>query len=152
MCISSNTFDKNYKVNLRGKNNMGCIRTEACNHTHCETCTQYEISNLTTKLEYTKTYEEEQEEQKLVATAEGWLENIGIKIKTDNYGYYRNTYDILKDLGEYLIENNIYKTETISRITTIEEDIFTPEQVRKMTQQEVRDNYKKIIESMKYWS
>ena len=109
-----------------------------------------------TKLEYTKTYEEEQEEQSRVATAEYYLRRFGVETKTD-YGYYRNTYDILKDLGEYLIENNICKArpslaaEAISKITTIEEDMFTPEQVRKMTQQEVRDNYKKITESMKYW-
>jgi 5-enolpyruvylshikimate-3-phosphate synthase len=110
-----------------------------------------------TKLEYTKTYEEEQEEQSRVATAEYYLRRFGVETKTD-YGYYRNTYDILKDLGEYLIEAGICKArpslavEAISKITTIEEDMFTPEQVRKMTRQEVRDNYKKIIESMKYWS
>lgn len=109
------------------------------------------------KLEYTKTYEEEQEEQSRVATAEYYLKRFGVETKTD-YGYYRNTYDILKDLGEYLIENNICKArpslaiEAISKITTIEEDLFTPEQVRKMTREEVRDNYKKIIESMKYWN
>ena len=40
---------------------------------------------------------------------------------------------------------------TITRITTIGEELFTPEQVRKMSQSEVRKNYKKIIESMKYW-
>lgn len=109
-----------------------------------------------TKLEYTKTYEEEQEEQSRVATAEYYLKRFGVETKTD-YGYYRNTYDILKDLGEYLIENNVCKAsplaiETISRITTIEEDMFTPEQVRKMTREEVRTNYKKILESMKRWN
>ncbi len=110
-----------------------------------------------TKLEYTKTYEEEQEEQSKVATAEYYLKRFGVETKTD-YGYYRNTYDILKDLGEYLIEAGICKArpsldvEAISKITTIEEDTFTPEQVRKMTREEVRANYKKITESMKYWS
>jgi 5-enolpyruvylshikimate-3-phosphate synthase len=110
-----------------------------------------------TKLEYTKTCKEEQEEQSMVATAEYYLRRFGVETKTD-YGYYRNTYDILKDLGEYLIEAGICKArpslavEAVSRITTIEEDMFTPEQVRKMTREEVRDNYKKIIESMKYWN
>jgi hypothetical protein len=108
-----------------------------------------------TKLEYTKTYEEEQKELEAVATSEYYLKRFGVETKTD-YGYYRNTYDILKDLGEYLIEAGICKAcspilETVARISTIEEDIFTPEQVRKMTWQEVKDNYKKIIESMKYW-
>lgn len=108
------------------------------------------------KLEYTKTYEEEQEEQSRVATAEYYLKRFGVETKTD-YGYYRNTYDILKDLGEYLIENDICKArpsldvEAVSRITTIEEDMFTPEQVRKMTREEVKTKYHKILESMKYW-
>lgn len=75
-----------------------------------------------TKLEYSKTPEEEREEQLMVATAEDYLESLGIKIKTD-YGYYRDTYSILKDLGKYLIENNICKAsplaiEKISRVTT----------------------------------
>ena len=60
-----------------------------------------------TKLEYSKTPEQEREEQLMVATAEGYLENLGIKIKTE-YGYYRNTWDILKDFGEYLSKNNKY--------------------------------------------
>ena len=60
-----------------------------------------------TKLEYSKTPEEEREEQLMVATAEGYLESLGIKIKTE-YGYYRNTWDILKDFGEYLSKNNKY--------------------------------------------
>lgn len=38
-----------------------------------------------------------------------------------------------------------------ARITTISEEFFTPEQVRKMSRSEVRKNYKKILESMKYW-
>jgi hypothetical protein len=120
MCISSNTYDKNYKVDLL-------------------------------KLESIKNPEEDLREQELVNTAEGYLENLGIKIKTD-YGYYRYTYDILKDLGEYLTENNIYKVDTISRITTIEEEFFTPAQVRKMTPKEVKANYDKILMSMKYWN
>ena len=59
-----------------------------------------------TKLEYSKTPEEEQKEKEFVVAAECWLEGKGIEIKT-NYGYYRNTYDILKDLGNYLINNNL---------------------------------------------
>ena len=110
-----------------------------------------------TELKYTKTFEEEQEERSRVATAEYYLKRFGVETKTD-YGYYRNTYDILKDLGEYLIEANICKArpslavEAVSRITTIEEDMFTPEQVRKMTREEVKANYHKILESMKRWN
>ena len=54
------------------------------------------------ELVYNKTFEEEVEEQRRVSIAEGYLEGLGIKVKTDMYGYYRNTYDILLDLGEYL--------------------------------------------------
>ena len=31
-------------------------------------------------------------------------------------------------------------------------DYFTPEEVRKMSQAEVRENYQKIINSMKFWN
>lgn len=31
-------------------------------------------------------------------------------------------------------------------------DYFAPEEVRKMSQTEVRENYQKIINSMKFWS
>ena len=61
------------------------------------------IPSLTaTSLTYERTYEEELEEQRKVSIAEGYLEGLGVKVKTDMYGYYRNTYDILLDLGEYL--------------------------------------------------
>jgi hypothetical protein len=60
-----------------------------------------------TKLEYSKTPEEEREEQLMIATAEGYLESLGIKTKTE-YGYYRYTWDILKDFGEWLSKNNKY--------------------------------------------
>ena len=54
------------------------------------------------ELVYSKTFEEEMEEKRKVAIAEGYLEGLGVKVKTDMYDYYRNTYDILLDLGEYL--------------------------------------------------
>lgn len=31
-------------------------------------------------------------------------------------------------------------------------DYFTPEEVRKMSQAEVRENYQKILNSMKFWN
>ena len=43
------------------------------------------------------------------------------------------------------------KLQTQDNFVTVENDLFTPEQVRKMTQEEVRKNYHKIRESMKYW-
>ena len=58
------------------------------------------------ELVYHKTFEEEMEEQRKVAIAEGYLEGLGVKVKTDMYGYYRHTYDVLLDLGEYLDKNN----------------------------------------------
>lgn len=76
MCISSNEYTRNFKVNF-------------------------------TELVYNKTFEEEMEEQRKVSIAEGYLEGLGVKVKTDMYGYYRNTYDILLDLGEYLSKKDI---------------------------------------------
>lgn len=75
-----------------------------------------------TKLEYSKTPEEEREEQLMVATAEDYLESLGIKIKTE-YGYYRNTWDILKDFGEYLSKNNKYTLppDYFIRVAKVEE-------------------------------
>lgn len=92
---------------------MSCIPTEACKYKHCTDCSEFKIAELTLtykipELAYTKTPEEEREEQLMVATAEGYLEDLGIKIKTE-YGYYRNTWDILKDFGEYLSKNDKYK-------------------------------------------
>ena len=63
------------------------------------------------ELVYSKTYEEEMEEKRKVAIAEGYLENLGVKVRTDMYDYYRNTYDILLDLGEYLSKKNTENTE-----------------------------------------
>lgn len=73
-----------------------------------------------TKLEYTKTCEEEREAQLMIATAEGYLESLGIKLKTE-YGYYRNTCDILKDFGEHLSKNNIYTKIDTSAATVLKE-------------------------------
>ncbi len=71
-----------------------------------------------TKLEYSKTPEEEREEQLMVATAESYLESLGIKVKLE-YGYYRNTWDILKDFGEYLSKNNKYTLPAANLIGAI---------------------------------
>ena len=60
-----------------------------------------------TKLEYTKTPEQEREEQLMAATARCYLESLGIKVSTE-YGHYRDTYDIMKDFGKWLSENNKY--------------------------------------------
>ena len=43
------------------------------------------------------------------------------------------------------------KVETFAPILEVSQDLFTPEQVRKMTPEEVKTNYSKILESMKYW-
>ena len=60
-----------------------------------------------TKLEYSKTPEQEREEQLMAATARCYLESLGIQVST-KYGYYRDTYDIMKDFGKWLSENNKY--------------------------------------------
>lgn len=59
----------------------------------------------TGSLVYNKTFEEEMNEQRQVSLAESYLRSLGIEVKTD-YGYYRNTYDVLKDLGKYWSEHN----------------------------------------------
>lgn len=56
---------------------------------------------LDTSLTYNKTFEEEMEEQRKIEMAIYHLEKLGVKVKTE-YGYYRNIYNVLKDLGECL--------------------------------------------------
>ena len=63
-------------------------------------------SLLDNSLTYSKTPEEEFKEQRMVSFAENYVESLGIKVRTDMYGYYRHTYDILLDLGKYLSKNN----------------------------------------------
>ena len=55
-------------------------------------------------LKYSKTFEEEVDELRKINLVISHLENLGVKVKTE-YGYYRSSYDILKDLGEYLDKN-----------------------------------------------
>lgn len=82
------------------------IKLRTDNATIWENTPICESITLATSLTYSKTPEEEYEEQRNVALAESYLESFGIKVKTDNYGYYRHTYDILLDLGKYLSKNN----------------------------------------------
>lgn len=64
------------------------------------------VSLSDNSLTYSKTHEEEFEEQRMASLAENYLTSLGIKVRTDMYGYYRDTYDILLDLGKYLSKNN----------------------------------------------
>jgi hypothetical protein len=82
------------------------IKLRTDNDTIWETTPISESITLDTSLTYSKTPEEEYEEQRNVALAESYLNSLGIKVKTDMYGFYRNTYDILLDLGKYLSKNN----------------------------------------------
>lgn len=93
MCISSNTYERNYKIDL-------------------------------TELAYSKSPEQEREEQNMIATAESYLESLGIKVKTE-YGYYRFVSDILKDFGEWLSKNNKYSlpADYFIRADKIKEDV-----------------------------
>ena len=87
----------------------------------CISSNEYKKRNYNldlTKLAYSKTHEEVREEQLMIATAECYLESLGIKVKTE-YGYYRNTWDILKDFGEYLSKNNKYTLPTANLIGAI---------------------------------
>lgn len=54
---------------------------------------------------YSKSPEEIRDDEYKASLAASYLEGLGIKVKTE-YGFYRHSYDILKDLGEYLSKNN----------------------------------------------
>ena len=54
---------------------------------------------------YNETINEELDRQQKVSLALNYLEGLGIKVRTE-YGYYRNMYDVLRDLGEYLSKND----------------------------------------------
>ena len=56
-------------------------------------------------LTYNETIDEELDRQQKILSATNYLEGLGIKVRTE-YGYYRNTYDLLRDLGEYLSKTN----------------------------------------------
>jgi hypothetical protein len=59
-----------------------------------------------TELAYSKTPEEIFEENRMALIAEAYLKPLGVKVRTDYYNYYRDTYEILKDLGKYLTREN----------------------------------------------
>ena len=69
-------------------------------------------------LEYSRSYEEELETQQLIATAESWLNSIGIETRV-GYDYLRHSSDILEDLGEYLYKNNLHTPPSLATVSTI---------------------------------
>ena len=56
-------------------------------------------------LVYNKTFEEEMEEKRKIELAINHLEGLGVEVVSE-YGYYRNIYSVLKDLGECLDKKN----------------------------------------------
>ena len=56
-------------------------------------------------LAYNKTFEEEMEEKRKLDLAISHLERLGVEVVSE-YGFYRNIYNVLKDLGECLDRNN----------------------------------------------
>lgn len=86
-------------------NQYGSCTITACTKVH-EVVTENTGQYFTLPLSYSKSIEEEYEEQQNAFRAESYLKSLGIKVKTDMYDYYRNTYDILIDLGKYLSKNN----------------------------------------------
>lgn len=60
-----------------------------------------ENSYLLGPLEYSKTHEEIMEEIRAIEAAINFLDSFGVEVKTE-YGFYRSTYEILKDLGEHI--------------------------------------------------
>lgn len=57
------------------------------------------------ELVYNKTFEEEMEEKRKIELAISHLEGLGVEVVSE-YGFYRNIYNVLKDLGECLDKNN----------------------------------------------
>ena len=53
------------------------------------------------ELAYNKTFEEEMEEKRKIELAISHLEGLGVEVVSE-YGFYRNIYNVLKDLGECL--------------------------------------------------
>lgn len=56
-------------------------------------------------LVYNKTFEEEMEEKRKIELAISHLEGLGVEVVSE-YGFYRNIYNVLKDLGECLDKKN----------------------------------------------
>ena len=57
------------------------------------------------ELVYNKTFEEEMEERRKIELAISHLEGLGVEVVSE-YGFYRNIYNVLKDLGECLDKKN----------------------------------------------
>ena len=70
-----------------------------CSKTAC-TNADANITNIGEIASTAKSYEEELLEESNVQKVVDFLEEHGIQIKT-KYGYYRDTYDVLKDIGEH---------------------------------------------------
>lgn len=78
-------------------------------------------------LVYNKTFEEEMEEQRKIKLAISHIENFGVKVVSE-YGFYRNIYNILKDLGECL-DKKVGKM----RDSTLEEQKCIQEHIDKIS-------------------
>ena len=65
----------------------------------------YQKSYKLDDLVYNKTFEEEMEEKRKLDLAINHLEGLGVKVVSE-YGFYRNIYNVLKDLGECLDKKN----------------------------------------------
>lgn len=74
--------------------------TETCAWNNAHSTNDVVGSLTATSLTATpKSFEEEMAEEYNVQKVVDYLEKHGIQVKTE-YGYYRNTYSILKDIGE----------------------------------------------------
>lgn len=66
------------------------------------TAKSYKLDFLDTSLSYTKTPEEELEEQRQIELAVNFLASYGVQAKTEDGFYYRNIWNVLKELGAEL--------------------------------------------------
>lgn len=82
----------------------------------CISSNEYKDRKLNLNLDdlvYNKTYEEEMEEKRKIDLAISHLEGFGVEVKTE-YGYYRNIYNVLKDLGECLAKTQEYNSSLLT--------------------------------------
>lgn len=72
-----------------------------CISSNVYTKKSYKLDDLV----YNKTFEEEMEEKRKLDLAINHLEGLGVEVVSE-YGFYRNIYNVLKDLGECLDKKN----------------------------------------------
>lgn len=91
-----------------------------CTSSNKYTAKNYKLDFLDTSLSYTKTPEEELEEQRQIELAVNFLASYGVQARTDDGFYYRNIWNVLKELGAELAKREkVHSAETIRGIKNL---------------------------------